>query len=77
MEKSMQQVQSEQDKMVPIDTSGESVEIELKDDKAVETKEEPKEEIVVEQQSTETKNAAGTSTVLKGNTTYAGLSYRF
>ena len=56
MEKSMQQVQSEQDKMVPIDTSGESVEIELKDDKAVETKEEPKEEIVVEQQSTETKN---------------------
>ena len=26
----MQQVQSEQDKMVPIDTSGESVEIELK-----------------------------------------------
>jgi hypothetical protein len=55
MEKSMQQVQSEQDKMVPIDTSGESVEIELKDDKAVETKEEPKEEIVVEQQSTETK----------------------
>jgi len=51
----MQQVQSEQDKMVPIDTSGESVEIELKDDKAVETKEEPKEEIVVEQQSTETK----------------------
>ena len=52
----MQQVQSEQDKMVPIDTSGESVEIELKDDKAVETKGEPKEEIVVEQQSTETKN---------------------
>ena len=51
----MQQVQSEQDKMVPIDTSGESVEIELKDDKAVETKGEPKEEIVVEQQSTETK----------------------
>jgi len=47
----MQQVQSEQDKMVPIDTSGESVEIELKDDKAVETKGEPKEEIVVEQQS--------------------------
>ena len=27
--------------------------------------------------STETKNAAGTATVLKGNTTYAGLSYRF
>jgi len=33
MEKSMQpQVQSEQDKMVPIDTSGESVDIELKED---------------------------------------------
>ena len=47
----MQQVQSEQDKMVPIDTSGESVEIELKDDKAVETKEDTKEEIVVEEQS--------------------------
>ena len=29
MEKSMQQVQSEKDKMVPIDTSGESVEISL------------------------------------------------
>ncbi len=27
--------------------------------------------------STETKNAAGTATVLKGNTTYAGVSYRF
>ena len=27
--------------------------------------------------STETKNAAGTATVLKGNTAYAGLSYRF
>ena len=37
MEKSMQQVQSEQDKMVPIDTSGESVEIEIKQDKAIET----------------------------------------
>ena len=27
--------------------------------------------------STETKNAAGTAVVLKGNTTYAGLVYRF
>ena len=27
--------------------------------------------------STETKNAAGTAVVLKGNTTYAGLSYKF
>ena len=33
MEKSMQpQVQSEQDKMVPIDTSGDPVDIELKED---------------------------------------------
>ena len=33
MEKSMQpQVQSEQDKMVPIDTSGDAVEIELKEE---------------------------------------------
>ncbi len=55
MEKSMQQVQSEQDKMVPIDTSGESVEIELKEDKAVETADDKK-EIVVEEQTTETKN---------------------
>lgn len=27
--------------------------------------------------STETKNAAGTAVVLKGNTTYAGISYKF
>ena len=27
--------------------------------------------------STETKNAAGTAVVLKGNTTYAGIMYRF
>ena len=27
--------------------------------------------------STETKNAAGTAVVLKGNTTYAGITYRF
>jgi len=51
----MQQVQSEQDKMVPIDTSGESVEIELKEDKAVDTAEDKK-EIVVEEQAQETKN---------------------
>ena len=56
MEKSMQQVQSEQDKMVPIDTSGESVEIELKEDKAVETANNKQEEIVVEEQAQETKN---------------------
>ena len=32
MEKSMQQVQSQNDKMVPIDTSGDPVEVELKED---------------------------------------------
>ena len=52
----MQQVQSEQDKMVPIDTSGESVEIELKEDKAVETANNKQEEIVVEEQDQGTKN---------------------
>ena len=52
----MQQVQSEQDKMVPIDTSGESVEIELKEDKAVEKTNNKQEEIVVEEQAQETKN---------------------
>ena len=55
MERSMQQVQSEQDKMVPIDTSGESVEIELKEDKSVDTAKDNK-DIVVEEQSQETKN---------------------
>ena len=51
MEKSMQQVQSENEKMVPIDTSGESVEVELKDEKEKEqnTKQESN-EIVVEQE---------------------------
>jgi hypothetical protein len=49
MEKSMQpQVQSEQDKMVPIDTSGESVEVTL-DDKKVKTAE-PEENIEVQQE---------------------------
>ena len=50
MEKSMQPtVQSEQDKMVPIDTSGDPVEVELKDEEA---KEENKEEVQVEQEET-------------------------
>ena len=50
MENSMQpRVQSEQDKMVPIDTSGEAVEVELKDEEA---KEENKEEVQVEQEET-------------------------
>ena len=58
MEKSMQQVQSENEKMVPIDTSGESVEVELKDEKQKEqnTKQES-DEIVVEQQEATTKKS--------------------
>ena len=54
MEKSMQQVQSENEKMVPIDTSGESVEVELKDEKEKEQEQNTKQEsneIVVEQES--------------------------
>jgi hypothetical protein len=52
MEKSMQpQVQSEQDKMVPIDTSGDSVEITLDENKEnKENKEALKEEIQVEEE---------------------------
>ena len=50
MEKSMQpQVQSEQDKMVPIDTSGDSVDIELKEDDKKENEvqvEQPAEQVV-------------------------------
>ena len=50
MERSMQPtVQSEQDKMVPIDTSGDPVEVELKDEEA---KEENKQEVQVEQEET-------------------------
>ena len=54
----MQQVQSENEKMVPIDTSGESVEVELKDEKQKEqnTKQES-DEIVVEQQEATTKKS--------------------
>ncbi len=50
----MQQVQSENEKMVPIDTSGESVEVELKDEKEKEQEQNTKQEsneIVVEQES--------------------------
>jgi hypothetical protein len=47
MEKSMQQVASEQDKMVPIDTSGDPVDVELKDEK--------KDDVKVEEQTEETK----------------------
>ena len=54
----MQQVQSENEKMVPIDTSGESVEVELKDEKEKEqnTKQQS-DEIVVEQQEATTKKS--------------------
>ena len=52
----MQQVQSDQDKLVPIDTSGESVDIELKEDKTTDQKQETNQDIVVEEQSQETKN---------------------
>ena len=49
MEKSMQpQVASEKDKMVPIDTSGDPVDVELKDD-------EKKDDVKVEEQTEETK----------------------
>ena len=56
MEKSMQQVQSEQEKTVPIDTSGDPVDVEIKDSKdesqeKIETKEP---EVVVEEQSKQT-----------------------
>ena len=56
MEKSMQQVQSEQEKMVPIDTSGDPVDVEIKDSKdesqeKIQTKEP---EVVVEEQSKQT-----------------------
>jgi hypothetical protein len=52
MEKSMQpQVQSEQDKMVPIDTSGEAVEVTL-EDKKVKTNE-PEEKIEVQEEQPE------------------------
>ena len=63
MEKSMQQVQSQNDKMVPIDTSGDPVDVELKDDNqkenetpVVETQEEtPEVEVEQVEQPTEKK----------------------
>jgi hypothetical protein len=65
MEKSMQQVQSQNEKMVPIDTSGDPVEIELKeeevkegevkeDNSSVEVKEEIKEEHKEEEEYSQT-----------------------
>ena len=56
MEKSMQpQVQSEQDKMVPIDTSGEAVEVTLEDKKVKTTEPEEKIEVQEEQPEVEVK----------------------
>ena len=56
MEKSMQpQVQSEQDKMVPIDTSGEAVEVTLEDKKVKTTEPEEKIEVQEEQAEVEVK----------------------
>ena len=50
MEKSMQpQVQSEQDKMVPIDTSGDPVEVTVNPEKTEEKKETKEAEVQVEQ----------------------------
>ena len=52
MEKSMQQIQSEQDKMVPIDTSGDPVDVEIKDSNEKEVKTESKEsDVIVEEQT--------------------------
>ena len=59
MEKSMQQIQSEQEKMVPIDTSGEPVDIEIKDskDESKEKNETKEPEVVVEETAAQkTKN---------------------
>jgi hypothetical protein len=57
MEKSMQQIQSEQDKMVPIDTSGDPVDVEIKDSNEKEVKTESKEsDVIVEEQTKEVKS---------------------
>ncbi len=56
MEKSMQpQVQSEQDKMVPIDTSGDAVEIELKEEEIKQEDKKDGEVEVVQESPEETK----------------------
>jgi hypothetical protein len=49
MEKSMQQVQSQNDKMVPIDTSGDPVEVELKEDEKKEGVQSTESDIQVEE----------------------------
>ena len=49
MEKSMQQVQSQNDKMVPIDTSGDPVEVELKEDEKKEEVKTTEPEVQVEE----------------------------
>ena len=57
MENSMQEVITEKDKMVPIDTSGDPVEIELKDDnekeEAIEVQEEEQKEEPIKQEPIE------------------------
>lgn len=50
MERSMQQVQSENDKMVPIDTSGDSVEVELKEEQKEQKVDAPDIQVEQEQQ---------------------------
>ena len=49
MERSMQQVQSQNDKMVPIDTSGDPVEVELKEDEKKEEVKTTEPEVQVEE----------------------------
>ena len=49
MEKSMQQVQSQNDKLVPIDTSGDPVEVELKEDEKKVNSDNTESEIKVEE----------------------------
>ena len=53
MEKSMQQVQSQNDKMVPIDTSGDPVEVELKEDNKKQEVPSTEPEVQVEEASVE------------------------
>ena len=50
MEKSMQQVQSQNDKLVPIDTSGDPVEVELKEDEKKVNSDNTESEIKVEEE---------------------------
>ena len=53
----MQQVQSQNDKMVPIDTSGDPVEVELKEDQKKEEAQTTEPEVQVEEQPEQVKQA--------------------